>query len=154
MEALITVDHGEGLIDASRVERLIAFAADQLELPDPSEVSVTFVTDEEMARLNEGFRGKQGPTDVLSFECDNLDDGFPPEEEGFEAGDIIIAPDVAAAQASELGHALAQEIDTLLVHGLLHLIGYDHIEEEEAQVMEGLQEDILASWRQGIEGGR
>ncbi len=153
MEALITVDHGEGLIDASRVERLIAFAADQLELPDPSEVSVTFVTDEEMARLNEGFRGKQGPTDVLSFECDNLDDGFP-QEEGFEAGDIIIAPDVAAAQASELGHALAQEIDTLLVHGLLHLIGYDHIEEEEAQVMEGLQEDILASWRQGIEGGR
>ena len=142
MEALITVDHGEGLIDASRVERLIAFAADQLELPDPSEVSVTFVTDEEMARLNEGFRGKQGPTDVLSFECDNLDDGFPQEEEGFEAGDIIIAPDVA------------QEIDTLLVHGLLHLIGYDHIEEEEAQVMEGLQEDILASWRQGIEGGR
>ena len=154
MEALITVDHGEDLIDASRVERLIAFAADQLELPDPSEVSVTFVTDEEMARLNEGFRGKQGPPDVLSFECDTLDDGFPQEEEGFEAGDIIIAPDVAAAQASELGHALAQEIDTLLVHGLLHLIGYDHIEEEEAQVMEGLQEDILASWRQGIEGGR
>ncbi len=153
MDALITVDHGEGLIEVSRAEQLIAFAADQLKLPASSEVSITFVANEEMARLNEGFRGKQGPTDVLSFECDNLDDGFP-QDTAFQAGDIIIAPDVAAAHASELGHPLAWEIDTLLVHGLLHLIGYDHLEEEEAQVMEGLQDDILASWRQGIEGGR
>ena len=87
------------------------------------------------------------PTDVLSFECDGLDDGFPvPEGSGPVLGDIVIAPEVAKAQAQANGHGYDEEIDLLVVHGLLHLCGYDHIDDEDAAVMEPLQDAILRSW--------
>lgn len=146
MEALITIEHGTDLLDEARIARLTAFAAQLLDLPDPSEVSLTFVDDDEMATLNEQHRGKTGPTDVLSFECDNLNDEFPTLDEPFETGDIIIAPDVAARQAQELGHSFAEEVDTLLVHGILHLMGYDHIEDDEAAEMQALQDEVLNAW--------
>lgn len=146
MRALITFQHGSGAVDEARVADLAAFTAQHLSMPEPSEVSITFVDDAEMAVLNEEYRGKVGPTDVLSFECDNLDDGFPVGEEVFEAGDIIMALDVAARQAEELGHSLAEEVDTLLVHGILHLNGYDHIEDDEAAEMQMVQDEVLTLW--------
>lgn len=155
MRALISFEHDAPGIDEERIEGLIALAARRLDIPDPSEVSITFVTDEDMASLNEQYRGKTGPTDVLSFECDNLEDGFPDEGDAFQAGDIIIAPDVARAQAEELGHSFAEEIDTLLVHGVLHLMGYDHIEDADAEQMQRMQDDILSDRQEVRErGGR
>ncbi len=151
MKALIAIEHGASMVDEARVADLAAFAAEQLCIPEPAEASITFVDDEQMAKLNEGYRGKAGPTDVLSFECDNLEDGFPAADEVFEAGDIIMAPDVAARQAHELGHSFEEEVDTLLVHGILHLMGYDHIEDADAAQMQALQDKVLACWwaRQG-----
>ena len=97
----ILIEHGyrEDDMKALPIEELARFVISSEGKPDNSEVSITFVDDEEMAELNARYRGKEGPTDVLSFECDNVDDGFaaPPgfEEEIYELGDIVIAVDVA-----------------------------------------------------------
>ena len=115
-----------------------------------TEVSISFVDNEKIAELNERFRGIEGPTDVLSFECDNISDDMTaadgPNCPLYELGDIIIAPDVAAAQADEYGNSFEQEISLLLVHGLLHLCGYDHITDDEAEVMEGREKELLTAW--------
>ena len=116
--------------------------------PAASEVSVSFVDDEAMAELNEGFRGRSGPTDVLSFECDSLDDGFPGGPEGaFELGDVVIAPDVAERQCAQFGNSFEEDVELLLVHGLLHLCGYDHLEDAEAEAMEARERALLAAFR-------
>lgn len=145
------------LIDISSFEALILFAMGALELPDHAEVSVSFVDVDEMTTLNGEYRGKEGPTDVLSFECDNLDDGFPSMTDGgdpFVLGDIIISPEVAIKQAKEYGTTSREEIELLLVHGLLHLMGYDHIDDAEARVMESEQRDILRAWHELVQDGR
>lgn len=147
MNVIVDARHGESSLDLDRIRETALFALAQIDAPESSEASVTFVADDEMAELNEAYRGIAGPTDVLSFECDNLDDGFP-EPEGdaavYALGDIIIAPDVAAKQAEEYGNQYLDEVDMLVVHGVLHLNGYDHITDEDAAVMEPLQEAILA----------
>lgn len=160
MQVLVEVRHGEGLIDEGLVRALAAFAGGRLGLPEDAELSVTFVDDGEMGDLNFRYRGIEGPTDVLSFECDNLDDDFPdlvgdPEDERgvYSLGDVVIAPDVALRQAREYGSTFEQELSLLLVHGILHLDGYDHIDDEDARHMEALQSEILASWERSREDG-
>ena len=92
----------------------------------------------------------EGPTDVLSFECDNLSDDVTNADGAdcpvYELGDVIIAPDVALAQSEEYGNSLEDEVSLLLVHGLLHLCGYDHIEDDEAEVMEARERELLTEW--------
>ena len=118
--------------------------------PFNTEVSVSFVTDEAIAQLNEKYRHKEGPTDVLSFECDGVDDDLSAmtlaEDPVYELGDVVIAPDVATRQTREFGTTFEEEISLLLVHGLLHLCGYDHIEDDEAEVMEKREAEILEAW--------
>ena len=152
MNILITFEHGEDLLKDIRVEELAEFTLRSEELPSNTEVSITFVDDERIAELNAQYRGKEGPTDVLSFECDGLDDDMllfeddSFEEPEYELGDIVIAPDVAAKQCSDYGTTFEQEISLLLVHGLLHLCGYDHMVEQDAVVMEALERKILSAW--------
>ena len=148
MNVLVNCLYGADAVDEARAQALAAFAMGRLDLPEGSEVSLSFVDDDEMAQMNEGYRGKEGPTDVLSFECDNLEDGFPEGEgaQGYLLDDIVIAPDVAARQAAEYGHGFLEEVDLLVVHGVLHLCGYDHIDDEEAREMEALQDAIVAAW--------
>lgn len=152
MNALVSIECAHAGLSEARAAALARFCAQKLGLPDPAEVSITFVSDDDMAHLNERHRGKIGPTDVLSFECDNLDDGFPEDGEVFEAGDIIVAPKVACRQAEELGHTFTEEVDTLLVHGILHLLGYDHIEDADAEEMQTAQDALLAAWWATTEG--
>lgn len=149
MNVLVNCLYGADAVDEARAQALAAFAMGRLDLPEGSEVSLSFVDDDEMAQMNEGYRGKEGPTDVLSFECDNLDDGFPAPADGgpYELGDVIIAPDVARRQAAELGVDFLDEVDLLVVHGVLHLNGYDHVTDEDAAVMEPLQERIVGDLR-------
>ena len=150
MNVIVEARYGAESLDLPRVEDVALFALGEIEAPSGSEVSLTFVTDGEIAELNEAYRSIEGPTDVLSFECDNLDDGFPKADSAdavYELGDIVIAPDVARKQASEFGNEYLDEIDMLVVHGILHLNGYDHIADEDAAVMEPLQEAILAKLR-------
>lgn len=137
-------DDMRALID---VERLARFVISQEEMPDTTEVSISFVTDEAIHELNRDWRGVDRPTDVLSFECDGFDDDMPVVEgEAFELGDIIIAPDVAQAQAPAYGLSFEHETSLLITHGLLHLCGYDHIEDDEAQIMESRERELLSAF--------
>ncbi len=99
-----------------------------LKLPGES-VTVCFIENREMAKLNQTYRGKRGPTDVLSFpsERDNLRPGQPKRNgRRHFLGDIAIAPAVARRNAGEFGRPLSDELRILILHGVLHLLGYDH----------------------------
>lgn len=154
MNVIVSLDYNPLTLREDRIKAICGFALQKSGAPEMSEVSISFIDNEEMASMNEHYRGKEGPTDVLSFECDNLDDSFP-SAEGDQAvilGDILIAPDVAAAQAEQYGTDPQSEIDLLCVHGILHLQGYDHVLDEDAAEMEELQKRILDMWKSG-EGG-
>ena len=150
MDILIEYAYREEDVKALPIEELARFVVGAEGKPENSEVSITFVDDEEMSELNAHYRGKVGPTDVLSFECDNIDDGFaaPPgfEEDIYELGDIVIAVDVAERQTREFATSLEGEICLLVTHGLLHLCGYDHVEDDEAEVMETRERELLSAW--------
>ena len=150
MDSTINYDYKPEMVESLPITELAQFVIAAQGKPENTEVSISFVDDEEMTRLNEGYRGKQGPTDVLSFECDNLDDGFDegiPENVPYELGDIVIAVDVCDAQAPLYGNTFQQEVEMLLIHGLLHLSGYDHIEDDEAEIMEAREQVLLDEWR-------
>ena len=150
MEVHFNHDYRPEMTEPLPLDELALMVLRHEEVPENTEVSVTFVDDEEIARLNEEYRGKVGPTDVLSFECDGLFDEMEDSEgegaEVFELGDIVIAVDVVERQAGGYGNTFEQEVSLMLVHGLLHLCGYDHIEDDEAEEMEALQTELLAAW--------
>ncbi|MBE0477218.1 MAG: rRNA maturation RNase YbeY [Coriobacteriia bacterium] len=125
-------------------ERLAAFVLEREDVPEASELSVALVSAEEMANLNERYRGKDGPTDVLSFPCD---DPCPVVgDEPVALGDVVIAPEVAVEQAAGHGVTVEAELNLLLVHGVLHLLGYDHETDEDAAAMQAREETLLQSY--------
>lgn len=131
-------------LDMRAFERLALFVLSLEGVPELSELSIALVSDEEMAHLNEQYRGIEGPTDVLSFGCD---DPCPtPGDEPVTLGDVVIAPAVAERQAAELGHSIEHELDVLLVHGVLHLLGYDHEAEDDAGAMAAREAAILDAY--------
>ena len=147
MDILISYRYREDDLAPLPLEELTRFGLESERRPAATEVSVSFVDDAVIAELNEKYRGKQGPTDVLSFECDGCGDGPDAPEDGvFELGDVIIAPDVAERQTAEFATTFEEEISLLLVHGLLHLCGYDHVVDEEAEVMEAREAELLRAW--------
>ncbi len=150
MDILIDIRHREEDLACIPIEAIAHHVIESEGKPSSTEVSITFVDDEEMAALNEEFRGIVGPTDVLSFECDALDDEMASPsgatEKVYELGDVIIAPDVAAAQCEGYGNSFEAEVALLLVHGLLHLCGYDHMEDAEAEAMEARERELLAAF--------
>lgn len=118
------------------------------DLSEESEVDVTIVDDEEIHTLNREYRGMDKPTDVLSFALDeDMDDSDEPELVGGPEehlfGDIIISAETALRQAEEYGHGLEREMTYLAVHGMFHLLGYDHMTEEEKMVMRAKEEEAL-----------
>lgn len=131
------------LLDHEEIEAIAAHVLKGEGVETEVEISVSWVDDEEMRELNREWRGIDRPTDVLSFECDDAFDVDVPEGVPVELGDIILAPNVIASQAPGFGNAPADECRLMLVHGLLHLLGYDHIEDEEAEVMEAREDALL-----------
>ncbi|MBQ3113794.1 MAG: rRNA maturation RNase YbeY [Phascolarctobacterium sp.] len=115
------------------------------DLDDMTEVDITIVDDEEIHQLNRDYRNVDRPTDVLSFALDEDDEDEPELLEGqlHLLGDIIISAETATRQAEEFGHGLEREIVYLAVHGLLHLLGYDHMVEEDKVVMRAKEEEAL-----------
>ena len=112
-----------------------------------AELSVTFVDNGEIHALNREFRGKDKPTDVLSFPLFEADEGFEvdPAIGAVALGDIVISAERAKEQADEYGHSFAREVCFLAVHSTLHLLGYDHdVSEEDEKYMNETQEYILA----------
>lgn len=109
------------------------------------EVSISLITDEEIHKLNRDYRGKDAPTDVLSFALRDEDSVLQEAGELELLGDILISVPTASRQAEEYGHSLERELAFLAVHGFLHLLGYDHAATEQEQEMFGIQERILTS---------
>jgi len=103
------------------------------------EVSITFVTDKTIRELNRHYRGIDSATDVLAFA---MQEGEFKEITPDLLGDVIISVETAQRQAEERGHSLEQELGILLIHGLLHLAGYDHITDEEAIPMQEKEKEL------------
>lgn len=129
-----------------KLEELLNFAAAKEEVEPGSELSVTFVSNNRIQEINREYRGKDYPTDVISFALEEMGEGEI-EVTGSDIprvlGDIIISVKKAEEQADEYGHSFAREIGFLAVHGLLHLLGYDHEVEEDEKVMFERQRVIL-----------
>ena len=130
------------------VAQLLQHSADVLKVEDGSEVTVSFVTNEAIQQINRDYRDKDQPTDVISFALEELGEGetvIIGEDIPRILGDIIISTERAAEQANEYGHSFERELGFLAVHGFLHLLGYDHMTEEEEKIMFAKQEEILAT---------
>lgn len=109
--------------------------------PERAEISVTFVDNEEIRELNRVYRGKDNVTDVLSFP--QYEDPKQSNDPVLLLGDVVICPEIAMVQAEEYGHSDERELVYLFVHSLYHLLGYDHMEEDETVLMREREEKIL-----------
>ncbi|MBP3894804.1 MAG: rRNA maturation RNase YbeY [Atopobiaceae bacterium] len=109
----------------------------------PCYLSLSLVSDATIRTYNEQWRGVDAATDVISLECERPDDPDLAEGEPCELGDIMLAPAFIAAQAGRYATTVADEFRLLLIHGMLHLLGYDHVEDAEAEVMEAREDELL-----------
>ncbi|MER7892335.1 rRNA maturation RNase YbeY [Micromonospora sp. NPDC048909] len=140
-------------VDTDAVLAVARHALDEMGVNPLAELSVLLVDVDYMTELNHRWMGGDGPTDVLAFPMDegSVDHGpgesAPAGGEPALLGDIVLCPDVAAKQAATAGHSAADELHLLTVHGVLHLLGYDHAEPEEEREMFALQARLLSSWR-------
>lgn len=138
------------------IEKVICQAIDYIQCPYEAEVSVILTDNASIQKLNKEFRQIDAPTDVLSFPMVEYDrpgdfsgleqrmDCFHPETGELLLGDIVISQDKVRQQAMEYGHSEIRELAFLVAHSMLHLFGYDHMEDAERKVMEQKQEDILS----------
>ena len=124
--------------------RALAAAWLGLDLVGPGEVSVLLTDDATQQELNRTYRGKDAPTNVLSFPAMDDDDPLPPAGEPVPLGDIVLALETVRRESDEQGVPFADHLSHLLVHGMLHLAGYDHETADEAEEMEGMEIAILA----------
>ena len=131
------------LVPANEMQSLMTFAFKELDLHADCELNMVFVDDEEMTKLHIKWMNEEGTTDVLSFPMDLPDS----KEQAVTLGDIVISPRVAAEQAKSGGHSVEHEIFILATHGLLHIVGYDHVELADELIMFELQESIVAKWK-------
>jgi probable rRNA maturation factor len=135
-------------VDVTQLSRLARFVMDQMRVHPMAELCVKLVDEETITELNEKWMEKTGPTDVLAFPMDELRPGLVNEEpEEGVLGDLVLCPPVAARQATEAGHSTPDELSLLTVHGVLHLLGYDHAEPDEHKEMFDLQATLLGQWR-------
>ena len=135
-------------VDVKHLAQLSRFTMDRMRVHPLAELCIKAVDEDTMAELNEKWMEKEGPTDVLAFPMDELRPGLVGEEpEEGVLGDIMLCPQIAAAQGETAGHGTLAEIELLTVHGILHLLGYDHAEPEEHAEMFGLQDRLLGEWR-------
>lgn len=118
-----------------------------LKVDKRTEVSILFADDKFIKKLNRRYRGIDKPTDVLSF-CLQKDKGelkFPQIGEENLLGDIVISTETAQRQADSLNHSVEKELTVLLIHGLLHLLGYDHEKEEDYKIMHEKENELLVN---------
>ena len=138
--------------DEAGLARLAEFVLGQMGVSPTVELSVTLVDEAEMTRLHVEYMNEPGPTDVLAFPMDDLDENSVEAGESQLLGDVILCPSVAAAQAKDAGHDTDAELRLLCAHGVLHLLGYDHHEPEDEREMFGLQARLLADFS-SVPGG-
>lgn len=132
--------------DTNRIKSLADFSLRSLGIHPESELSISLVDLEEMSSLHMRWLDESGPTDVLSFPMDELKPNSSSDGPGI-LGDIVLCPEYAKKQAVEIGHSLQAELEVLVVHGVLHLLGFDHRENDEKTMMFSRQDEILREWR-------
>ena len=133
-------------IRAAWVRRVVARALRASGVAQPAEVDVLLTGDEEVRRLNRQYRRVDGTTDVLSFALDESEAAFPGEPGGPPSlGQVVVSYPRAVAQAREYGHSLEREVAFLIVHGLLHLLNFDHEKPTDEARMTQAQEAILSA---------
>lgn len=130
-------------IGGKRLERVAEAVFAEEKIKGEVEVSLVFTGERRMRTLNKTYRGIDRVTDVLSFEGENDDTFVSPEDGVSYLGEIFICLPRAEKQAREKEHSIEKEIDILLVHGLFHLLGYDHIKDEDYAVMNAKEEKTL-----------
>ena len=148
-------------VDEAGLAAVARFTLDQMRIHPLAELSVLLVDERTMTELHERWMGEPGPTDVLAFPMDELrpphlggnraGDPEPGDDPGL-LGDVVLCPQVAAEQAEKAGHPTQDELELLTVHGILHLLGYDHAEPEEHTAMFGTQDQLLKAWRERDKG--
>ena len=153
------IDESGHALDVQGLSTLSRFVMDRMRVHPQAELCITAVDEDTIAELNAKWMDKDGPTDVLAFPMDELRPGQVNEEpEEGVLGDLVLCPAVAVRQAEEAvangqaDHTPVAELDLLTVHGILHLLGYDHAEPEEHEEMFGLQARLLAEWQELPEG--
>jgi probable rRNA maturation factor len=141
-------------VDESLIASVARHALDAMHVNPAAELSILAVTTEVMSELHERWMDEPGPTDVMSFPMDELTEESrrpdAPEMGPALLGDIVLCPEFAKAQARQAGHTLSDELHLLTVHGVLHLLGYDHGEPDEEREMFALQNKLLTDWRAAI----
>ncbi len=142
-------------VDEHELARLARFVLDRMRVHPQAELSVVLVDEKTMAEHHLRWMDEPGPTDVLAFPMDELRPGREGEEPPAGLlGDVVLCPQVAERQATDAGHPTEDELQLLSVHGILHLLGYDHAEPEEHREMFALQARLLAEWQPLREGER
>ncbi len=129
-------------LDLGAIERTVDALLQAVDEPE-STVSVSFVRDPRIRELNRAYRGMDKPTDVLSFPLTEPDDAFAGAERLL--GDIVISVDTAKRQAAEYDAPIGREVERLLIHGVLHLLGHDHLETDERARMEAEERRLAAA---------
>ena len=127
-------------VQEARLTALARHALARLEVEESAELSVILVAADHMRQLNRRFAGNDYSTDVLSFPMEDEEDGPS------MLGDVVLCPQVARRNATKLEHSLDDELAVLLVHGTLHLLGYDHQSQEEAEDMEKTIREVVGSF--------
>jgi probable rRNA maturation factor len=128
-------------LDEGRLSALAAHVLDSEDVDDEAELSVLLVTPEHMKTLNARFAGEDRATDVLAFPMED-------DEDATLMGDVVICPRVADANARRYGHSLTDELEIVLVHGTLHLLGYDHQGPEDRAEMDRRLREVLSTFKQ------
>jgi probable rRNA maturation factor len=146
--SIFVADEQTQPVDLPAVRALAELVVAEEGFPESSEVTLLLVSDDEMGSYNERFLTRSGPTDVLAFPVEDLKPGVPPERDINDPplllGDIIVAPGYISRQADEYGVTFDDEMSLMVVHGLLHLLGYEHETDEQAEAMETREREILA----------
>ncbi len=147
------LDETEEDVDLDELRRCAVFVMEQMHVHPDADLCLRVVDEAAMEVLHVQWMDLPGPTDVMSFPMDELRPADPDEEpsEGV-LGDLVLCPSVAAAQAHEAGHTPEEEMLLLTVHGILHLLGFDHAEAEERREMFALQRTLLLTFLASREG--
>ncbi|MBS4199709.1 rRNA maturation RNase YbeY [Bacillus sp. FJAT-49732] len=135
--------------DSNLIKNLLNYAAKEEKVEDGTELSIMIVSNDEIQKINKEYRGKDYATDVISFAMEELGEDEL-EIKGSDMprmlGDIIISIDKAKEQSIEYGHSFTRELGFLTIHGFLHLLGYDHIEEADEKKMFKRQNELLEGY--------
>ena len=146
--AVFVANESDWKVDELGLVALARHVLDEMGVAPLAELSILLVDSASMERLHVRWMNEAGPTDVLAFPMDELDDRADEDEPSPALlGDVVLCPEVADAQARNVGHSFDEELHLLCTHGVLHLLGYDHGEPAEEAQMFKEQARVLAAWQ-------